>query len=102
METKTLLSWKPVGQYREEEAILCDFNGGDGVRFSLGFYPSCHRRGQWRLLVEVAGGEHHLEWGCFDDQDQPMRYYHRKENALDEAESIARALMEGRFLKRGT
>lgn len=46
----------------------------DGVRFTLSHFPTCHRRGQWRLLVEVMGAKH-TAWGCFDDQDQPMRWY---------------------------
>lgn len=76
------------------EATLGDFggNGSGGVRFSLVHYPTCYRRGPWRLLVEVEDRTH--EWGCFDEQDQPQRWYHSKTRALEEAEAIAEVLVQ--------
>lgn len=65
----------------------------DGVRFSINYSPTCYRRGPWKLLIEVNGGEGHFKWGCFDDQDQPVRYFHRKESLLVEADEIARVLI---------
>lgn len=84
------LNWKQTDGY--EDAILGDFEGGDGVRFNLVRMATCYRRGPWRLLVEVK--DRYRKWGCFDDQDQPMRYYHYKENALSEAQAIAKVLLE--------
>ena len=78
------------------EYITIDFEKGDGVRFCLGHYPTCYRRGPWRLLVEVAPGPKHLAWGCFDEQDQPMRWYHLEESARREAKAIADVLVRDR------
>lgn len=89
------LDWKKIDSY--EEAIVGDFSGGDGVRFSLCFYATCYRRGQWRLLVEVASGPKHELGGCFDEQDQPQRWYHKRENAISEAQAIADVLISGRY-----
>lgn len=85
------------------EALLGDFAGDDGVRFSLMHMPTCHRRGPWRLLVEVADARR--EWGCFDEQDQPMRWYHSEQRAREEAQAIADVLVadhEGKTLARAT
>jgi hypothetical protein len=68
----------------------------DGVTFSLSFRMTCYRRGQWRMLIRVHEGEHHNDWGCFDETDQPQRYYHSLENALSEAEAIAAVLLADR------
>ncbi len=68
----------------------------DGVSFCITSHPTCYRRGKWRLLVEVCGGVHHHDWSCFDEQDQPMRWYHSKENALSEAQAIASVLWSDR------
>lgn len=69
----------------------------DGVLFTHQIMLSCHRRGPHRLLIEVCGGENHRKWGCFDDQDQPMRYYHDKNCLYREAQCIADVLWEGRY-----
>ena len=55
-----ILSWNPVE--RREEAVLGDFARGDGVRFTLERHPTCYRRGEWKLLVEVASGPAHHLW----------------------------------------
>jgi len=73
----------------------------DGVHFSLCYRPTCYRRGQWRLLIEVCGGPRHLDWGCFDEADQPMRNYHIKDSALQEANAIARVLIKDRMSRGG-
>ena len=90
-----LLEWKKIERY--EDAIIGDFEGGDGVRFHLSYHPTCYRRGPWRLLIEVADGEGHMQWGCFDDQDQPQRYYHGEDAARSEAQAIATVLIAGRM-----
>lgn len=90
----TKLEWKKVDFY--EEATLGDFAGGDGVRFTLCFHLTCYRRGPWRLLIEVAPGPGHHKWGCFDEADQPERYYHLEENAHTEARAIAAVLVSDR------
>lgn len=84
------LDWKdtPYGP----EAILGNFDGDDGVRFSLMDMSTCYRRGRWRLLIELESFDH--SWGCFDDQDQPMRYYHSLERAKAEAQAIAGVLLD--------
>ena len=89
------LIWKktPWGM----EAILADFSGGDGVRFSLEHVPTCYRRGPWKLYVEVTSSPNHHKWGCFDDADQPTRWYHRRSNAVDEAALIAEVLWKDRM-----
>lgn len=87
-----MLTWIDKGSHFE--AQLGDPT--DGAFFTLTHHPSCYRRGPWRLLIEICGGEHHHDWGCFDEQDQPMRWYHSKTNALDEAESIAKVLLKDR------
>jgi hypothetical protein len=90
----TLLSW--VKLKYSEEAILGDFLAGDGVRFSLEHYPTCYRRGQWKLLIEVNESSAPHKWGCFDEQDQPVRFYHSEERARQEAEAIAKVLQQDR------
>ena len=92
------LEWKQEGGY--EEAIVGEFDAGDGVRFCLSHYPTCYRRGQWRLLIEVASGPKHELWGCFDEQDQPQRWYHSRGNALSEAQAIADVLVLDRQGKK--
>lgn len=72
----------------------------DGVTFGLSYRMTCYRRGKWRLLVRVHEGEHHNDWGCFDDADQPERNFHSLENAMSEAEAIAAVLLAGR-VERG-
>lgn len=94
----TLLKWEKGGKYHEE-AKIGQPKEGDGVTFSLEYYPTCYRRGQWKLVIEVAGGPAHRKWGCFDSQDQPIRYYHREESARTEAEAIAAVLLADRAKK---
>lgn len=91
---ESTLTWKQTRNFFE--ATVGDYAGGDGVRFSLEHRPTCYRRGVWRLLVEVAQGPNHEKWGCFDDQDQPMRYYHAREAAESEAQAIADVLVRDR------
>lgn len=88
------LAWKRYeqGLGASDEAVLLNPDGSPGVRFSLEHYPTCYRRGPWKLLIEVLDGPHHLAWGCFDAQDQPMRWFHSRNNALAEAEIIATVL----------
>lgn len=88
------LQWKQTGPHHEEAKLGRE---GDGVLFSLSYYPTCYRRGPWRLLVEVFDGPHHHEWGCFDEADQPMRNFHHRDNALGEAQAIADVLWKDRF-----
>jgi len=73
------------------EASLGNFAEGDGVRFSIMHMPTNYRRGPWRLLVEVEDLKD--AWGCFDDQDQPMRYFHSLERLKEEAQAIADVLV---------
>jgi hypothetical protein len=94
MVVDATLVWQVIDRY--QEAVLGDFEEGDGVRFSLEYYPTCYRRGRWRLLVEVAQGPAHKLWGCFDDQDMPLRWYHFEANAKAEAQEIARVLLADR------
>jgi hypothetical protein len=88
------LVWTNQGSYWE--AVVGDFDGGDGVRFSLHHMQTCYRRGPWKLLIEVASGHGHHLWGCFDDADQPTRYYHFEDSARNEAQAIARILVADR------
>lgn len=88
------LEWKAFAGY--EEATIGEFYLGDGVRFSLTHHLTYYRRGQWCLLVEVADGPMHEAWGCFDDQDQPTRNFHKRENALSEAQALADVLLVDR------
>lgn len=83
------LDWK--GERFSQDASLGFFDREDGVRFNLMFLATNYRRGQWRLLVEIAS--HDYKWGCFDDQDQPMRYYFSEEVAKSEAQIIADILV---------
>lgn len=92
------LEWRTLHGY--EEVTIGEFYLGDGVRFTLTQHPTCYRRGPWRLLVEVADGPMHEAWGCFDDQDQPLRYYHKRENALSEAQALADVLLTDRRKRR--
>lgn len=89
------LKWQPMDRsHRHHEALLG--NLADGVRFSLCVYPTCYRRGPYRLLVEVLPGPRHHAWGCFDEADQPMRWYHHLEHAKHEAQAIAKVLWADR------
>lgn len=83
------LDWKDTKH--GPEAILGNFSDHDGVRFSIMYMPTCHRRGPWRLLIEVADRLH--GWGCFDMQDQPMRFYHSLDRLKGEAQDIANVLL---------
>lgn len=74
-------------------------NEGDSVVFRLWKYPTCHRRGPYQLLVEIRSQEHFNDWGCFDEQDQPLRNYHVLESALGEASAIAVVLYGDREKK---
>lgn len=64
----------------------------DMARFTLEHYPTCHRRGPWKLSIDAGP-----RWGCFDEQDQPVRWYHLRKSALAEAEAIAEALLTDRY-----
>ena len=93
-----MLTWKierlddhPAEWY---EAILGDFKGDDGVRFSIQDMPTNNIRGRHRLLIEVS--DHTHRWPAFDLNDQPMRYYHEIAAAKSEAEAIAAAMSEVR------
>jgi hypothetical protein len=44
----------------------------------------------------VCGRENHHKWGCFDGQDQPIRYYHHLECAFIESQAIADVLLQDR------
>lgn len=90
-----LLVWSKPDEHKTMEAWLG--TPEDGVRFTISFYGTCYRRGPWKLLVEVAGGEHHHKWGCFDEQDQPVRWYHQPLCAESEAECIAKVLKSDRM-----
>lgn len=72
-------------------------NGEDGVLVTLDHRPTCYRRGPYRALIEVLGGKHHHDWGCFDEADQPERNYHGREAALSEIEAILDVLWKDRF-----
>lgn len=84
---------------RVMEATIGDFERGDGVRFTLDHRPTCYRRGPWHLLIEVASGPHHHAWGCFDEQDQPSRWYHDQHAAQEEARRIAAVLVRDRWAR---
>lgn len=89
------LRWEKKGTWWSAE--LGDPGDGDGVRFSLEHRPSCYRRGPFLLKVEVASGPGHELWGCFDEQDQPVRNFHDAGRALDEADAIASVLWTDRI-----
>ncbi len=91
------LEWKDTPE--GPEVILGDFHDDDGVRFSILHLPTCYRRGPWRLLVEIE--DRKREWGCFDEQDQPMRYYHSLDRLKEEAQAIADVLVRDHEKKVG-
>jgi hypothetical protein len=88
-----ILPWKRT-EFGGDEAVLTNPDGTVGVRFSLEHYPTCYRRGPWKLLIEIEIGRYHIAWGCFDLQDQPMRWYLSRDNALAEAELIGKVLLK--------
>lgn len=90
LTTDCVMSW--------EEATLGTWPD-DGVRFSIAHQPSNYRRGPFKLLIEMCLGSNHYKWGCFDFQDQPIRYFHKLENLKSEAELIARVLLKDRAKK---
>jgi len=96
-EPDKLLEWKDEPK-KNFSAVLG--NSEDGVVFAISSYPTCYRRGKWRLLITVYDGPHHHDWGCFDEADQPQRWYHDLNTAFAEAERIAKVLYEDR-LKHG-
>lgn len=85
-----LLHWSTPPGERYQEAVLGQT--GDGVHFTLEHRPTCYRRGPWCLNVSVFEGPGHYKWGCFDDADQPTRFYHSEQAAKHEAAAIARVL----------
>lgn len=64
----------------------------DGVRFTLHHQPTCYRRGPYCLRIDASAS-----WGCFDVQDQPVRYYHDLDRAFAEAAAIAGVLAVDRY-----
>ena len=82
------LEWKdaPYGA----DAVMGDHENRDGVHFTIEFVPTCYRRGQFKLLIEVLDKDR--TWGCFDEQDQPMRYFHSMDRLKGEADAIALVL----------
>lgn len=94
--SRTILDWKPTGDGESYQVAQIGPGGDDFVRFYLIHRPTCHRRGPWVLRVEVCEGPNHIAWGCFDEQDQPTRYFHDPKNAMDEAARIATVLLDGR------
>jgi len=98
-----LLEWTKDEEYpgiQKYNAELGDCEAGDGARFEVVFQGTCYRRGPWKLLIEIAGGKHHHDWGCFgcfDEADQPMRYYHVEESWRAEAAAIAHVLVMDRL-----
>ena len=86
-----LLTWQQKESWQEAE--LKNPDGTAGVVFQLTYHPTCYRRGPYRLRISVSNGPYHLAWGCFDEQDQPLRYYHDPGCALGEAEAIAKVLV---------
>ena len=95
LKREPTLEWKPADLPCTDVNTYDAFLGeeDDGVHFSLQYQPTCYRRGPWRLLVSVNGGPGHEKWGCFDIQDQPMRYYHMRESLTNEADEIAKVLI---------
>lgn len=101
-QAKRLLQWTPLKDHGNcWDAVIGSEEAGDGARFSLEYVGTCYRRGRWKLLIEVFGGPKHHDWGCFDDADQPTRWYHVLENAIEEAEAIAAVLVADR-MERGS
>jgi hypothetical protein len=88
-----------LGHQRYSEALIGNWPN-DGVRFGISYQPTCHRRGPYKLLIEVCGGPNHHKWGCFDEADQPVRYFHKLSNAIDEACQIAKVLLAEREKSR--
>jgi len=91
------LNWEPIPLGNPEMATGPNRQAqlgepGRGVQFYLTYHPTCYRRGPWRLLVEVEHGPEHNKWGCFDEQDQPLRNFHGLEAALSEAKALANVL----------
>lgn len=103
LDWKPLLNWEPVevdGDVLQNSWQALLGQPDDGVTFNLTYYPTCYRRGRWRLIVDVLHGPRHHTWGCFDEADQPMRNYHSSANAIEEAEAIAAVLWADR-MERG-
>jgi hypothetical protein len=91
-----MLFFKPLEKFPGTfEAQIGDYYKGDGVRFYLQIQQTCYRRGVFSLFIEVAD-EHHEKWGCFDEADQPMRYYHNYNCMFEEASSIAAVFLKDR------
>lgn len=88
-------SWDPTTGPAYVEGFLGS-GPDDGVRFTIEYRPTCYRRGPFCLHVEVCSGENHERWGCFDEQDQPLRYYHDVMNCLAEARLLAKVLWQDR------
>lgn len=92
MEVKEL-EWETSADFGTlARAVLKSPDGTDGVVFELSVHPTCHRRGPYWLRMWVEGGPYHHAWGCLDEQDQPLRFYHLLESAQKEANAIAAAL----------
>lgn len=88
-----MLDWKQTSETCYEATLGTET---DGVHFSLDFRKTCYRRGPWCLMITVCGGDNHHRWGCFDDADQPTRYYHDHSCAIKEASLIAEVLWADR------
>lgn len=89
------LKWETDESGMSFDAILGTLQ--DGVRFSYSYRPTCYRRGPHCFLIEVLGGPHHHDWGCFDEADSPSRNYHDKQCGFDEMTRIAEVLWKDRY-----
>lgn len=89
------LDWKPETGNIREARIGVD---NDCVIFHYQYMPTNYRRGPHRLLIEVCGGENHEKWGCFDEPDQPTRYFQSEQNLKEEALLLAQVLLTDRVL----
>lgn len=92
------LEWLPDPEYpRVINATIGVVAEQDSVRFTIQNMPTCYRRGPFQLMIEVVHGPMHERWGCFDEADQPLRWFHDENNAKDEAAMIAAVLMKDRY-----
>lgn len=92
------LVWRQHPDYPNWRTFeIGNFEAGDGVRFGVEHLPTCYRRGPLKLIIEIAMGPQHHAWGCFDHDDQPMRYYHTEKALALEVAALAFVLLRDRL-----
>ncbi len=97
LKTATSFPWVKDGSGGTDHLYTIGVYPLDGMMFTKSYMKTCRRRGPFRLFIEECVGRNKPKWGCFDEVDQPMRWYHNPECLNIEARSLAIVLLQDRL-----